>query len=263
MIRRSKSGIGGATTTVLIVTILAVTGFSSFYLLSSPAARQSDSPANQSENNTCASATPVANYSYSSPPPHKEVLLLQPNSTVQICVTYDTNWTSAAEFETYKSRWFSSGKLNIPFVIGNDIAIPSNYTTQIMTRSNNATAGSSSSSVTSVTWTTGTAESFKSMSGSFSAQVLPNGISLTFNMTRFTILYTIKPLSNSTGFYSEFGPAPGLLVSVGHSATSVNSSDFPFAGVVRPGGPPFLYRATGVAVIGATVESLSIPGIVP
>lgn len=252
---QSRSGIGRVVAVSVVLAVVAIAAVSSLFLLSS-----SPSPSNGSASEpsitTCASATPVANYRFLSPPPNKQVLLLQPGKTVEVCVTYTTEWNSTS-FQTYKSSFFDNGTLTIPVQILNDVPIQSNYSDQ--TPSGSGSNSTSAASSTTVTYTTGTAYHAKAYTGSFDTAVLPSSITPTPTVSSFTILYTITPLSNSTGFYSEFDPAPGLLLAVGYTASQVQASDFPAAGLVH-GTFASPYTASSVSVIGGTVVDLTISG---
>jgi len=254
----TRLSIGRMAIVSLVVVVIAVAGISSYYLLPTLSTSQAGSATSQSPDSACASASAI-NYTYFSPPPNKHVLLLQPGSAVEVCVTYQTAWVTAADFASYKNESFSSGTLGIPFRIENTVPIPSRCSTQI-----DGGVGLGNTTVTSsISYTTCMASGGKNFTSSFAAEVQPSRVTPTVNMGSFTIVYTITPKSNATGFYDSFGPAPGLLISVGYSASQVRASDFPYAGTLHPGGHPALYRAESVGIIGAPVENLSIPLSVP
>ena len=238
-----------------IIVVLAAAGISSYYFSVQSNTNQPDVSA-ESLPSACASASPVTDYVFTSPPPNKQVLLLQPGNTAKVCVTYQTNWNSSATFAFFQTNYFSAGKLVIPFQVLNDVPVTTRIGTEFPTNSGTA---NSTTTISSNPGTLVTAYSAKSYSSSFKAVLQPSSINPTSGLTTFTVLYTITPLSNSTGFYSDFGPAPGLLISVGYTASGILASDFPNAGLVHPLGPPFPYHATAVSVIGAPVIDLTIP----
>jgi len=232
--------------------VITIAGLSGYYI-SATSSRPNSSTVSLSS--ACSAASTITNYVFNSPPPSKQVLLLQPGSTVEICVTYDTNWSNSTDFAHYESNYFSSGNLAIPFKIYNDITARNGTTqTTVVGPAKNGTQ-----TVTTITSGPSWALTSKPYSGSFVASMTPPSITPSLTMASFTVLYTISPRSNSTGFYSDFVPAPGLLISVGHTAAEIKASDFPYAGVVKPGGPPFPYQPVNVSVIGANVVDLSVP----
>ncbi len=250
----SRTGINRITL-IPIILVLAAAGISSYYFSAQSTMNQAGVSA-ESSPPACASASPVTDYVFTSPPPNKQVLLLQPGHTVEVCVTYQTNWNSSANFANFKTNYFSDGKLAIPFQVLNDVPVTTRIGTEFPTNSGTV---NSTTSISSTPGTSVTAYSAKSYSGSFNAILQPNSIDPTLGLTSFTVLYIITPLSNSTGFYSDFGPAPGLLISVGYTASGIQASDFPNAGLVHPLGPLFPYHAAYVGVIGASVINLTIP----
>ena len=239
----------------VVIVVVAVAGLSSYYFLLSTSATQSNASASGLQSSACASAVAVTNYVFRSPPPNKQVLLLQPGSTAIVCVTYETIWTNSSGYAFYQKQYFGNGSLKIPFQVWNDITVQNgSTTTQVIGPAKNGT-----STTTTITNAPIWSYHSKPYFGSFSVVVKPNSIAPFPRMATFTIVYAITPRDNSSGFYSDFGPAPGLLVSVGHNSAQVTASDFPYAGVVKPGGPPFPYRAVSVSVIGAPVVNLSVP----
>lgn len=146
----------------------------------------------------------------SSPTPydqHVPVLLMQPNSTGYLCVTYQTAWQGNQSLYQSDSMYNS-----YPLLV--------NGTYQFYPNSvDNYKCSTPSDPSTCV----------QVISHSFKISVLPDSIRPSASMNYITVVYIITALSNSTGFYDETAPWTGCIgmpMAVGHSASQVNASDF-------------------------------------
>ena len=160
------------------------------------------------------------------------VLLMQPNTTADICVTYQTAWKGDPNynFSVYQGSPFGP----YPFY-------PYDVSNEQCTRSGGGTA------------------CFPDVSNAFEVSVFPTTVNLTAHTNSVAILYTIKALANSTGYYSSgFGFACdlGFPLAVGHGASEVNGSDFgpsfPVQCALTMGGPllsPISVSVSGMSVI--------------
>lgn len=124
------------------------------------------------------------------------VLLMRPNSTAYVCVTYQTAW------EGDLSRY----------------PIPSWYV-----YSDNGTTDFPSFHIMSIR---GGSEV---VSHSFRVSASPDSVRSPGNLSYVIVVYTYTALSNSTGFYEFAAPWRSCLampMAVGYSASQVNASDF-------------------------------------
>ena len=161
----------------------------------------------------------------SSPRP---VLIMQPNATAYLCVTYQTGWKGdpSYNFSAYGPGGPFVQYHFYPFEVSNEFCGPSGC------------GGIGFNS--------------------FVVRVVPTTVNLTARTNFVVVLYTVTALANSTGYYSN-GPAfacdYGFPMVVGHSASDVNASDFgPFIAVqcaLELGGPllsPVSVSASGMGV---------------
>ena len=157
------------------------------------------------------------------------VLLMQPNTTAYICVTYQTGWKGNPNynFSVYGPSSPFVQYHFYPFVVSNEFCGPSgcggiDY-------------------------------------NSFVVGVVPTTVNLAAYTNYVVVLYTVTALANSTGYYSN-GPAfaCGFWVSmaVGHPASDVNGSDFgpllPVSCALEIGGPllsPISMSVSGMNVM--------------
>jgi hypothetical protein len=163
---------------------------------------------------------------------HEPVLLMRPNSTGYICVTYQTAWQGNQDLyqrdPTYNSY---------PFLVNGTYRfvyfVVANYKCG----------------------TNPVASCIQTISHSFQITALPSYVRPSASMDFFTVEYAITALGNSTGFYYESAPWTGCLgmpLAVGYSASQVNASDF-----TQPPTPlclvqlfvPFSEYVTGMNVI--------------
>jgi len=221
-----RRGVQPSAVAFVLILVLCVVGLAGYAYNSSnsPNIRPNNSPT--AAPTSCTGAKPIALTSLSSPGA-KPVILLQPGTSTQVCVTYQANWTLIENYTFFKDAYFSSGQLPLTAEITNDVRI---------------------ANCTCMTYV---------VSHSFSITVQPDSIYPTANMTQIAILYTITALSNATGFYDHFSAAPGILLAVGYGASQINTSDFPYASIPRPGGPPQPYIAISVSVTGAPVGDVT------
>jgi len=234
--------------------IIALAGFSAYYLQTqSTSGLQSTSPLPPA---ACSSTTQI---DYSSPfnPDSRQVLVLQPGVTTDVCVTYQANWANSPNFGVYKTAYFSNGTLNFHLSVYKYIPIISQCSNVVNGQVGLHNASVDSTPISSFTNCTGVGS--QSYSDSFSVSILPGHISPSISTATFTVLFSITPKSNATGYYDVFGPAPGLLLSVGHTPSEIQSSDFPFAGAAPSLGSLPPYSAKAVSYAGASIVSLDIP----
>jgi hypothetical protein len=138
---------------------------------------------------------------------HVPVLLMRPNSTAYVCVTYQSAWQGNASlyqsnpiYNSYPTLVNGSYQF-VSFLVGKYKCVTSN--------------GSTSCTETD--------------SHSFTITALPASIRPAASMDYVTVVYVITALGNSTGFYDRSAPWEGcsfIPMAVGYSATQVNSSDF-------------------------------------
>lgn len=160
------------------------------------------------------------------------VLLMRPNSTGFVCVTFQSAWRGN------QSLFLSDSWILAPYLVNGtfsfkDWFVPMNWECK-------TTIG------------TGTCEQI--LPHSFLINVLPSQIHPSGGMNYLTIVYSVTALSNSTGFYDVTAPWTGCLgmpMAVGYSASQLNASDFtrppPFSCFVQPFLPVAEY-ATGMNV---------------
>ena len=137
------------------------------------------------------------------PPPsigYIPVLLMRPGSSGYICVNYQSIWYGLND-----SSLFSRFK-NLTWTFSLSIMKCTNTTSHLGWQC--ASIGSQS----------------------FYTNAFPRSIQINRNIQTLTVLYTIEPLPNSTGFYDyvSYGQAlcDAMPMAVGYSASQVNSSDF-------------------------------------
>jgi len=137
------------------------------------------------------------------------VLLMRPNSTAYLCVTFSTSWEGNASLYS-----------GVPY--GGEF--PFNPSALSIARWNS----------TGPTYYSGTfpgcsrGECYQSFITSASPQSIPVNSATQY----IDVLYTITALSNSTGFYDEsapYGYCGTMLLAVGYTASQVNASDFHFS----------------------------------
>jgi hypothetical protein len=155
---------------------------------------------------------PCNNYAWnmSSPTPymqHIPVLLMQPNSTGYVCVTYQTAWQGNQSLYQSDSMYNS-----YPFLVNGTYQfgpfLVDNYTCSIPNEINSCA---------------------QTISHSFKISVLPDSIRPSASMNYVTEVYIVTALGNSTGFYGDSAPWTGCIgmpMAVGYSASQVNASDF-------------------------------------
>ena len=128
------------------------------------------------------------------------VLLMQPDTTGYICVTYQSSWAGNASI--YTSQFFPNGTYQFqPLSISREHCV-----------------------------TTGTATQCNpTISNSFQTSTSPAVITPSPTTDYVSVVFTVTALANSTGFYDRSAPYDyciGMPVAVGYSALQVNSSDF-------------------------------------
>lgn len=141
------------------------------------------------------------------------VLLMQPNTTAYACVTYQTYWMGNPGYNFTGGFGVPSGTYTFhPFGVSNE----------------SCTKGYGCYPV---------------VSNSFEVNVVPTSIQMNVYTNYVTVIYTVRALANSTGYYSNSVPymaCSSMPIAVGHPAESVNSSDFgpiispPSCGIFQP-----------------------------
>lgn len=143
------------------------------------------------------------------------VLLMQPNATAYLCVTYQTAWKG--NFTAYPGGPYEPYAFH-PFVVSNEQCTDNGCKPY-------------------------------GFSNAFAVGVFPPVVNLTAHTDYVVVLYTITALAGSTGYYSNgvtFGCGPGFPMAVGHSASDVNGSDF--GPLLTPSCPVSLYLLSPVSV---------------
>ena len=128
------------------------------------------------------------------------VLLMQPESTAFICVTYQSAWRGNPSTYQNLSLVFQSYQFGLS-----------------ISREQCVTSGG------------GTACT-QNISHSFIISAIPSSIELSGTTDYVTVIYTVNSLSGSTGFYDNSAPyeyCGAMPMAVGYAATQVNASDFP------------------------------------
>jgi hypothetical protein len=160
-------------------------------------------------------------------PPGYPVLLMRPNSTGYVCVTFETFTPPAVQHLSF-----------FPFPVG-----------QRCTRVN-ATTSSCDGPVYD----------------SFQNGVTPTNLTLpALNTTFFTVVYAYHALENSTGFYNlaAFGPdCTDEPMAVGYQAAQVNASDFDLP-TLGPECPAFSFLPVSEHVTGMNVTYIDAFGSAP
>ena len=154
------------------------------------------------------------------------VLLMQPNTTAYACVTYQTYWKGDPAYNFTGGFGVPSGTFAFPpFDVSNESC-------------------------------TDVFGCYPNVSYSFEVSVAPSSVQLNVYTNYVSVIYTVTALANSTGYYSNSVPylvCSSMPLAVGHSAASVNSSDFgpivspPSCGIFQPM-YPVLVSVNGMAV---------------
>jgi len=135
---------------------------------------------------------------------HVPVLLMRPNSTGYVCVTYQTGWQGNQSLYRADSMFNSYPLLvNGSYQFYPFSAVSYKCTTNLLC--------------------------IQTISNSFRVSVLPDSIRPSASMNYVTVVYVVTALSNSTGFYDESAPWVGCLgmpMAVGYTMSQVNASDF-------------------------------------
>jgi hypothetical protein len=128
------------------------------------------------------------------------VLLMQPNSTALLCVTYQSVWQgNATEFPQFAQS------VNAPY----------NFSLEVSRE--HCETGRNSFTCTTI------------ISHSFAIAAYPTSVQPTTATDYVTVLFVITALGNSTGFYDSAAPfqhCSGTPLAVGYAASQVNGSDF-------------------------------------
>jgi hypothetical protein len=132
------------------------------------------------------------------------VLLMRPESTAYICVTYQSRWGGNS------SLYASQGREGIA------------YKFSLFIGTYHCVSGAADAGCTEG-WTS-------SVSRSFEVAAFPDWILLTPYTDHITVVYTVRALSNSAGFYDNsapYGYCGAMPMAVGFSPSMANASDFP------------------------------------
>jgi hypothetical protein len=154
------------------------------------------------------------------------VLLMQPNATGYICVTYQSVNGSSSNNANPLGGWGISKA---------DCSAP------------------------------GACVYFPSYSFNINNTILNSALPFVGNATvnYVSIIYSVRALGNSTGFYDQSAPLQhcgSMPLAVGYSASQLNASDFP--GYINPGllnCPPIQYVPVEVGVIGMQMTNVEFP----
>lgn len=152
------------------------------------------------------------------------VLLMQPNTTAYACVTYQTYWMGNSAYNFTGSFGIPSGTFTFaPFDVSNE-ACTEGY------------------------------GCYPIVSNSFEVNVVPTSVQLNIYTNYVSVIYTVRALANSTGYYSNSVPylaCFSMPMALGHSAANVNRSDFgpiiPSCGIFQPM-YPVLVTVVGMGV---------------
>ena len=157
------------------------------------------------------------------------VLLMQPNTTADACITYQTWWQGNPNYNFTGSLGRPSGTwVFYPFSGANERCSPSPIGCGPV------------------------------VSNAFRISVSPASVNYSVFTDYVTVLYTITALANSTGYYSNSVPyqtCSSMPLAVGHPASEINASDF----------GPLIYGSCGlllplypvsVSVVGMTVTEI-------
>jgi len=128
------------------------------------------------------------------------VLTMQPNSTAYLCQTYETPWHGNQTLY-YLAYAGDVSQTWHPFIIVG------------MCKIVNQTTSCNDSEV----------------SKAFQISVIPSTTEFYGNMSYYSVMYVMKALSNSTGFYNEGPPLTSCVspfLAVGYSPAQINGSDF-------------------------------------
>ena len=165
---------------------------------------------------------------------HAPVLLMGPNSTALVCVTYQSWWqgnqTKYDQSEPNFAPYYINGTYRfIPFPIAN-------Y----------SYCGSSGLSC------------IQRISHSFRVTSYPDYVQVSGSLDYVTILYTVTSFANSTGLYGTSAPwmeCASMPMAVGYSAAQLNASDFPQPDILCPVEP---FSAVSVSVLGMGVTYIDL-----
>lgn len=152
-------------------------------------------------------------WSSGSNPSEVPVLLMKPNTTAYACVTYQTYWMGNPGYNFTGSFGVPSGSFTFhPFTVSNESCTKEYGCHPVV-------------------------------SNSFEVNVVPVSVQMSVYTNYVSVIYSVRALANSTGYYSNSVPylaCSSMPIVVGHSAASVNSSDFgpiispPSCGIFQP-----------------------------
>jgi len=159
------------------------------------------------------------------------VLLMQPNTTADACVTYQTWWQGNPNYNFTGSLGRPAGTwVFYPFSVANEQCSPSPYGCGPI------------------------------ISHAFRISVSPASVNYSVFTDYVTVLYTITALANSTGYYSNSVPyyaCSSMPLAVGHSSSEINASDF----------GPFISGSCGIQLplypVSVSVVGMAVTGIKP
>jgi hypothetical protein len=127
------------------------------------------------------------------------VLLMRPDSTGFICITYRSFWAGNAS--QFAHQFFVNGTFDFGLLIGKE----------------HCSALSGGTGCITI------------LSRSFIIGAFPSSIRPTVDTDYVTVVYAVTARSNSTGFYDDsapYGYCQSMPMAVGYSASQVNASDF-------------------------------------
>jgi hypothetical protein len=160
------------------------------------------------------------------------VLLMRPDSTAHICVTYQSVWKGNASQYTNQDSGYATYQFSLLILSYRCLS--------------GATAGCTGGWV-------------PTFNHSFGISATPSSIHPTSSTNYVTITYTVTASSNSTGFYDSSAPYNGcdfMPMAVGYAASQVNASDF--GGFFLPLPCPFSpFWPSSVSVGGMNVTYIS------
>ena len=171
------------------------------------------------ESNWISTFPPVSNSSL------VPVFLMQPGSTATFCVTYQSLWQGNSS--SYAADLFYKGA--------------SSFGLSISKEQCGATTGCSGV-----------------LSYSFVTSAYPSLFQPSAGTDYVTVVYTVRSLSNSTGFYDNgvpSGDCDSWPMAIGYAASQVNSSDFTQRLSVSCPVPELLWRSTSVSGMNVTYIS--------
>ena len=200
---QGRHGIGTTLIVIAVVVILAIATMA-FVTLTSQSNTSTSSSTSPTSSTKCSGSRGSEVWNSSNPTPYEEhtpVLLMSPNTTGYVCVTYQTAWQGNQTLYDSDPAYSSS-----PFLVNGSYPVYP-FTVASWQGCNLPTGGSSCRQI---------------IYHSFQVSAVPTSIRPSGTMDYVTVIYTITAPGDSMGFYDESAPWTGCLgmpMAVGYPAS--------------------------------------------